>query len=310
MNTETNTAEDKTIVSEQLPVPVEASTGGQQVAGNNSEPEEPETRNPQPETKKMETHANHLHHAPGKKFWHYFYEFLMLFLAVFCGFLAEDQREHMVERRREKQYMRSLTRDLILDTAYLNLIYQVKITRALSIDSTLKYFKNQPGSRELTPELWRMITKNGSDRVFIPHNGTIDQLKNSDGMRLVQKRNIVDSIEAYYQQVTRMEGAQRVLFLQFSDDWAHLSGKLVNAFDRLNRLKLDSNQQENWEHDRVISTKDRTSIKINGEYLNEFLNYLIIQRAFTTATDMVTNRLLYNKAAALISLIKKEYELE
>ena len=29
------------------------------------------------EMNNMDTHAHHLHHAPGKKFWHYFYEFLM-----------------------------------------------------------------------------------------------------------------------------------------------------------------------------------------------------------------------------------------
>jgi hypothetical protein len=303
MNPTPTNLPDQKPVSEDAAPPVNNPVSGPDVLSATGD-------DPKPVTENMETHAHHLHHAPGKKFWHYFYEFLMLFLAVFCGFLAEDQREHMVERRREKQYMRSLTRDLILDTAYLNLIYQLKITRALSIDSTLKYFKNQPGSRELTPELWRMITKNGNDRVFVQHNGTIDQLKNSDGMRLVQKRNIVDSIEAYYQQVTRMEGVQRALFLQFSDDWAHLSGKLVNAFDRIERLKLDSNQQDNWTSDRALLTTNQTNIRINREYLNEFLNYLVIQRSFTITTDMVTNRLLYSKAAELISLIKKEYELE
>ena len=33
-------------------------------------------------------------HRGRKKWTHYFWEFLMLFLAVFCGFLAENQREH------------------------------------------------------------------------------------------------------------------------------------------------------------------------------------------------------------------------
>jgi hypothetical protein len=33
-------------------------------------------------------------HAQGSKWTHYFWEFLMLFLAVFCGFLAENIREH------------------------------------------------------------------------------------------------------------------------------------------------------------------------------------------------------------------------
>jgi hypothetical protein len=54
-------------------------------------------------TNTMETHAHHLHHAPGKKIWHYFYEFLMLFLAVFCGFLAENFREHHLEKERAER---------------------------------------------------------------------------------------------------------------------------------------------------------------------------------------------------------------
>ena len=51
----------------------------------------------------METHAPHLHKAPGKKWSHYLFEFFMLFLAVFCGFLAEYQLEHIIEKDREKQ---------------------------------------------------------------------------------------------------------------------------------------------------------------------------------------------------------------
>jgi hypothetical protein len=43
----------------------------------------------------------------------------MLFLAVFCGFLAENQREHMIENQREKVYMTSLVEDLKEDTSWL-----------------------------------------------------------------------------------------------------------------------------------------------------------------------------------------------
>ena len=65
----------------------------------------------------METHAHHLHNAPGKNFRHYFFEFFMLFLAVFCGFLAENFREHQVEKERGKQYLHSLIEDLRNDTS-------------------------------------------------------------------------------------------------------------------------------------------------------------------------------------------------
>jgi len=47
-----------------------------------------------------------------KKFTHYLWELLMLFLAVFGGFLAENQRNHYVEHQREQQYMHSIIKDL------------------------------------------------------------------------------------------------------------------------------------------------------------------------------------------------------
>lgn len=43
-----------------------------------------------------------------KKNWKsYFKEFFMLFLAVFCGFLAENYRENLTTRKIEKEYMLS-----------------------------------------------------------------------------------------------------------------------------------------------------------------------------------------------------------
>ena len=62
----------------------------------------------------MEVH--HHSHTARKKWTHYFWEFLMLFLAVFCGFLAENKREHIVENHRAKDYAHSLYFDLKDDT--------------------------------------------------------------------------------------------------------------------------------------------------------------------------------------------------
>src|ERR1041385_3839424 len=65
----------------------------------------------------MEVH--HHSHTDRKKFKHHLWEFLMLFLAVFCGFLAENLREHSIEHQREKQYARTLYEDIGSDTAAL-----------------------------------------------------------------------------------------------------------------------------------------------------------------------------------------------
>src|SRR4051812_5156869 len=64
------------------------------------------------ETENMEVHK-HPHHVTHKKKWiEYLLEFFMLFLAVFLGFVAENIREHQVEKDRELEFIQSLTTDL------------------------------------------------------------------------------------------------------------------------------------------------------------------------------------------------------
>jgi len=68
----------------------------------------------------MEVHAHS--HTARKKWTHYLWEFLMLFLAVFCGFLAEYQLEHKIENDRGKQYIISFFDDLKYDTSHLTAV--------------------------------------------------------------------------------------------------------------------------------------------------------------------------------------------
>jgi hypothetical protein len=50
----------------------------------------------------MEVNAHTLS-GHGKKTWKaYFWEFLMLFLEVLCGFLAEHQLEYVIDHQRQK----------------------------------------------------------------------------------------------------------------------------------------------------------------------------------------------------------------
>src|SRR5215470_4456173 len=88
----------------------------------------------------MEVHhhpASNRDHSARKKWHHYFFEFLMLFLAVFAGFLAENQREHIVEKRREKDYIRSLIDDLKTDTSYFNPAIKDRKQTRLMVDSLI-----------------------------------------------------------------------------------------------------------------------------------------------------------------------------
>src|SRR5262245_29256057 len=92
----------------------------------------------------MEVH--HHAHTSRQKWTHYFWEFLMLFLAVFCGFLAENIREHSLEYSRGKQYASTMLEDLKADKEALE--SGVKINKILlaSIDTLLQL--HHPGNSE------------------------------------------------------------------------------------------------------------------------------------------------------------------
>ena len=144
----------------------------------------------------MEVHAHT--HTARKKWTHYFWEFLMLFLAVFCGFLAENQREHMVEHQREKKFMQSLASDLAADTLRLNNILQQRILRTKMLDS-FAILINRPDAASHGRYLYyynSLATRGWSFR-FTPVDGTMQQLKNAGNLRLIQKSLVSDSIIAY-----------------------------------------------------------------------------------------------------------------
>ena len=70
-----------------------------------------------------------VHHHPEvekKGFKEYLAEGLMIFVAVMLGFIAENVREGIGERSREKEYMESLLQDLKADSININTIIAVK----------------------------------------------------------------------------------------------------------------------------------------------------------------------------------------
>lgn len=146
----------------------------------------------------METHAHHLHKAPGKNFRHYFFEFFMLFLAVFCGFLAENFREHQLEHQRERKYIHSLIGDLKIDTAEIRPVISYNIAKFRGLDTLATLLIKPILSEQDEKELYRLNSAYASNiYTLVFHDGSIRQLLNSGNMRLI-KQTVSDSIMAYY----------------------------------------------------------------------------------------------------------------
>src|SRR4026208_809254 len=96
----------------------------------------------------MEVHAHT--HTARKKWTHYLWEFLMLFLAVSAGFLVENQREHYVEHQRAKIYAANLYEELKKDTAGLNNLIRRLEHISGRLDTLCLLIKNEIPGQNIT----------------------------------------------------------------------------------------------------------------------------------------------------------------
>jgi hypothetical protein len=246
----------------------------------------------------MEVH--HHSHTARKKWSHYFWEFLMLFLAVFCGFLAEYYLEHTIEHNREKQFIHSLVRDLKADTVQLSNIRGFRLDRLNKIDSVSRFLSNNSAIPVQRLQLFEDLKGHVS---FYQSSGTLDQLKNAGGLRLIRKREVVDSIQAYDQQIRRM-----LLRDNFEAEemryTLRLAYKLIDGVS-LNNLYSDTVIFHNYAFRPGVSK----SVNINSQYLGEYLNSLTTFR-FVVMNNMRLQEMIRNKAETLLATINNEYGLE
>jgi len=171
---------------------------------------------PKQEPENMETHAYHLHRAPGKKIWHYFFEFLMLFLAVFCGFIAENWREQLREHQREKEFIHSIVEDIKSDTLQSNKILLQLKRISTGIDSVLIELSS-PEIIENSNNVYRLWTKNLGLEAFVSNDRTIQQLKNSGALRLIRNKTVSDRIMNYDQTLKKYYVQSNLMYSALRD---------------------------------------------------------------------------------------------
>lgn len=157
----------------------------------------------------MEVHAHT--HTEGKKLKHYLFEFFMLFLAVFCGFLAEYLLVHRIEKEKGRQYIESFYLDLKTDTTtfphFINFYVErvAVLKKAETCFDTISHdFKQANCLKELVAN-----SENFPDLIY--SDGTLQQLKNAGGLRLLEKAD-ADSILVYDNLLKRYEKSETTSF--------------------------------------------------------------------------------------------------
>jgi hypothetical protein len=241
----------------------------------------------------MEVH-HHSHHP--KKWKEYITEFLMLFLAVTLGFFAENQREHLIEGNREKQYMQSLYEDLRNDTTILNNLVRYDTIQNAKLDTTNQLLIENKWDVARLKLLYRLNLKSAGTIRYNLSERTSAQLKNAGGMRLVENQELSNKISEYW---VKSENLKE--YNTFVDDLKFKAReKSYSIFDQ----KYYTDVSKGIVADNVqLMTRDNFILAEYANRLNHINNSM--KNVLLPSVDRQ-----YKRAVELLSLLKKEYNLE
>ena len=149
----------------------------------------------------MEVH-HHSHTSPDshrdkrKKWTHYVWEFLMLFLAVFCGFLAENYREHYVEHQRAKQLAQNLYKEIYADSIAILQKIDIRNKKEEQCAYFINYVKDS-SLTDLSSHFYQAYTwafLQSAQLLFEPNDGILNQLRNSGELRYFKNSELQSAI--------------------------------------------------------------------------------------------------------------------
>ena len=220
----------------------------------------------------------------------------MLFLAVFCGFLAEYQLEHKIEKDREKQYIQSLVEDLIEDTTSLAETINIYEENAERMDTFIKLLCS-PDIKNKGSDLYYLGRRASRSDAISLHDRTFQQMKNSGGFRLIRKQKTSQAIIEFY---NRMNGIDMLVKVDFNirDEYRNTA---VHIFHPLlfNNIIASNNSVIRPEGNPALLTYE-------PDYLLTLAGMVGYMKS--TRTGIVKACIDMNTAAKdLIRLIKEEY---
>ncbi len=246
------------------------------------------------ETENMEVHHHpDLHHKP-KKWKEYILEFLMIFLAVTMGFIAENIREHITEQKNAKILAQSLLDDIRKDTSSLHSLIAFSKIKLSAADSILSIV-HTPRIIWNAKSFYTYISPMVTSLPFKSTDGTYLQMKTSGTLRYF-KQSLVNIINAYGVQLKKTEYRDEV-----DDKGTWLLGNLLFDFINLEVI-TDIRLNKPVTHDMFIRID-------NGESTDKFINLIALNKGFRFRTFQEYKEQL-KIADQLIELLKKEYSLD
>lgn len=231
-----------------------------------------------------------------KGFKAYLLEGLMLFVAVTLGFLAENLRENISDKEKEREYIGSLINNLKQDTISFKSIIQENKIKVAVLDSLISLSYEKITDSNVRRQLYKYSGYVSYYAAFMSHDATMMQLKNSGGLQLIKRNHIADSI-AFYDQVVRDIYAAEVPYAKATDEAKNAAEGLL-----VFRVLKDTTHFKNG----AFTDKNLPLLTTDPEKLEIFFNKILSERDWTkNYLNHLQARLPY--AIRLIELLKKEY---
>jgi hypothetical protein len=227
----------------------------------------------------MEVHHHPDLHHKHKNFREYFLEFLMIFLAVTMGFIAENIREYFTDAKKEKQYVFSLCEDLQADTVQINYLMRYDDEKINALSTMYACYDTVSKNLRSTSCMGTLIKHSKTNRTFQLTDRTLRQLANAGGFRLLTKED-ADSILVYESMFRRYDNFQMTVFQGAQDN-------VRNTLNILADFKVNfplQNPAPWWGKDTtttilkgpLLFTDDRVLL---NKWFNELALYLRITKA-------------------------------
>ena len=249
----------------------------------------------------MEVH--HHPHVEKKKFKEYFLEFLMIFLAVTMGFIAENLREDIVNNNKEKDFIVSLKEDLKIDTAALQSVIPENQMQFEKLDSLYTLLQlAEEGKPFPINRLYYLNFRYGFGLVyFSPDSRTISQIKSTGAFALIRNKSCRDSITAY-------DNFNEDVIKTNENGLREWTGDL----DRLRKKIFDFTQVKTFWFGGGADVFLNDSLPLglkSKQFLSEYGNKV---RSLMMMIDILKNteQIQLIRSKNLIALLNKEYDLK
>jgi hypothetical protein len=242
----------------------------------------------------MEVHHHPDLHHKSKKWKEYFLEFLMIFLAVTMGFVAENIRELITEHKNAKILAQSLLEDIKKDTSSLHSLITFSNKKIKAADSILSIM-HTPRDQWNATSFYTNMTPMMTALPFNSTDGTYTQMKTSGTLRYF-KQSLVNIINAYDVQLKKTEYRDQV---EDKGTWilADLNFDIMNL-----EVVTDIRFNKPVTHDMYIGVN-------NKETTGKFINLIAMNKGFRIRSSQEYQAQL-KIADKLIEALKKGYGLE